>query len=436
MAIIQRDDALSRLPQTLLQMLVQKEDLAMRKEDQKLRQADFKLRSEEQTRQREMQQAALQGAQAAARFMIQRNPELQQAMQGLSPQAVPSFLEATQSFQQGALTTQGMAADVRQGNVAANVAEGTQGAMVEVGNLQPELVRTQLTEAQARTSGLLADVDRTNADTSRIQAVTRGQQLSNVYQQLANERDPTRVAQARALFESGQVTWGQAREAVGLNDGGIPDDTVYVPPEGSQQNAEALKNQGFARMMQISNGIINQLEGSGVRIGLLPSLQRQTQSATLDAAINSISSPDQRRLVNAQRMFGDAYRFSLSGQQSSDREALRMLNAVVGQTGDDDATLAQKAALRSTMAEITAAKAGGLDPVQGARMGLRAAQNTGNPETIALFEEILAQTIEQTGGGGISNTPTDGTTLPSRLDPSNLDRLINEGIRFRPGGGR
>jgi len=243
-----------------------------------------------------------------------------------------------------------------------------------------------------------------------------------------------KLGQARALFETGSVTWREARNSAGLPEisGGVPDDAVFVDPTRTRENAESLKHLVFARQMQISNGLINQLEDSGVRISVLASLQRQTQSATFDAAVNLMTSPEQRRLVNAQRSFADAYRFSLSGQQSSDREALRMMNTISSQVGDDAQTIAQKRVLREAMATITAAKAGGsITAVQGAQMGLRAAQNTGDDETIAVFQEILNDALMRESGGGVnappSSAPTDAAALPNALDEERLNRLLGIG---------
>jgi hypothetical protein len=414
----------------LIQVLLTEKRLAAEKEDLKIRQGDFKLRSEQAAREQELQNAAIQGAQAAAAVLMRSRPEIASAAEGLEGAALPSFLESLQGFEQAGATlgateagTRATTATARGAESSARVSEATEEPQIEVARMAPALTRADLSETEARTVGLLANVD-------QIKSVTRGQELSNTYaamqNQLGAEFTP-RISQARALFETGQVTWQQARETLGLPEGGIPDDTVFVPAGGTQANAEAMKNQSFAQMMQTSNGIINQLEGSGVRLSLLSSLQRQTQFASFDALLNAVAGTDQERLVNAQRMFGDAYRFSLSGQQSSDREALRMLNSVSSQFADSEETISQKRVLREVMTNVTRMKAGGgITSVQGAQMGLRAARNTGDAETIELFQEILDQAIAQEGDSGISNAPTDASNFGPRLERA--DSLIDLGL--------
>lgn len=408
----------------LLESLLRKEQLAQQKEDLRIRQGDFKLRQEASMRERELQKAMLQGATAAAALFSQTNPQFKATAATLPPAALPSFVEAFQGFAGTEAQTRGVAAAATTGEVGARVAQATEGAQVEVGNLQPTLTRAQLTETQARTTGLMAD-------TERVEAVTRGQNLNNVYQAMTNDLGPEFVGRlngARALFETGAITWGQARQVAALPKTDlIPDNTVFVRPGGSDANAEAMKNQSFAAMMQTADGIINQLNAEGVRLAFLPALQRSSQNATWDAVINLVAGSDQERMVNAQRMFGDAYRFSLSGQQSSDREAVRMLNSVAEQVGDSEATIAQKRALRQVMINVTQAKAGGgMTAVQAAQMGYRAAQNTKNPETVALFREILDAAVANEAGTGVSNAPTDGENLGGRLD--RVNGLIDRGL--------
>jgi len=82
MAIIQaRPGALETLPQTLLQILVNKQQLELAKEDQKIRQADFKLKTETfqfEKQEREEQRTLAQG----------RVNEILQRAQAGDPQAI------------------------------------------------------------------------------------------------------------------------------------------------------------------------------------------------------------------------------------------------------------------------------------------------------------------------------------------------------------
>ncbi len=158
---------------------------------------------------------------------------------------------------------------------------------------------------------------------------------------------------------------------------------------------------------------------------------RQTQNPTIDALINETRSEPERQLINGQRMFADNYRFSLSGQQSSDREALRMMNTVSSQFGDDEQTLMQKRNLRAVMIRVTEMKARGeISGVDGARMGLQAAQNMGFDTTE--FVNVLDEAIETSREGADrppGSAPTDPTNITERVSDERLNQLLDNLMR-------
>lgn len=80
MAIIQRDDALSNLPQTLLQMMVQKEQIAQAKEAQKIQQADLKIRQEEAAARAAERAAQVEGGQVLLDFLRAQDPTVAGAL--------------------------------------------------------------------------------------------------------------------------------------------------------------------------------------------------------------------------------------------------------------------------------------------------------------------------------------------------------------------
>ena len=441
MAIIQYQDQLSQLPQNLLNLMVTKQRQEVEREDLKLRKQDAALRAEEAEREKALQRAQIEGAMAAARFMAQRNPDIGAALQGLDPAALPSAVQNILGFRQAGANVEATetGTDAQRAAIpgiaaGSDVAVGTRDAQIEAGNLAPEATRAGIAQTQALTGESVARTEASADTRAHTRALTRGVELDNIYARLRNEHDPARVAQARALWESGNLTWGEARSAAGLGKTeGMPDEAVFSRPGGTGQNAEIMKNQGFAAMMEQTNNMMVAMEAEGVDLSFVGSLQRQTGSATFEALANMTLSPKQRQYIHAQRIFGDAYRFSLSGQQSSDREALRMLNSMVGQVGDDPATLANKAALRNVMIQVTKAKAGGgITAVPGAQMGLNAAKLTGDADTIDLFEGILRQAIQNSTGDGVANSPTDPTNLPTRLD--RLGGLLDSALGTPPGG--
>ena len=113
-------------------------------------------------------------------------------------------------------------------------------------------------------------------------------------------------------------------------------------------------------------------------VKFLPSLQQGTRIQAFDAFVNKISSEGQQRLVNAHRIFGDAYRFFVSGQQSSAVEALRILNTVAVQFGDNQQVIDQKRLMRETMIQAaTDASQGLFSPLQAAEAVLERAKKLG-----------------------------------------------------------
>lgn len=440
MAIIQRDDELSRLPQTLLQMMVTKEQMSQAKEEMKLRQQDFKLRQDsfkleqdEAQRQRALQEAAVQGATAAAGLIASRIPGMGGTVQGLAPSALPSFLQNLQGFQQGQLTTEGMGLE----NVGRGIANA---AGAEDLSFAQE---TRPLRLQAMSLGL-----------AQTQAQTRGINLQNALTQAAVNNDPVRVQQAFDMVRSGQVTWGQAAAAFGINPTGLPEDFRLELPAGAMGGEAGQRQQQAAALfqtMRASDTTMNTLNDAGVRMGLLSSMNRSAKRPLSEWATGLTLDDDERRLVNAHKTFSDAYRYFISGQQSSDAEASRLLFTMVENPNDGEEVLRQKRFMRAmtiNMAEQVAQ--GAMNPEQAAQQILNTATNQGMPEDLLnVFREQLNDAREYTSRGGplmggapqISAAPVTMETLPGAI--GNIDNLIDLtlGARSpteppRPGGRR
>jgi hypothetical protein len=303
----------------------------------------------------------------------------------------------------------------RQQEVAAQVAEETERAQVE---------RT-ITDAERAQVGLSIDKQQ--------------EQLMDIELRKALEgRDPARVNAALAAYRGGNLTWKQARETVGLPPGGIPDDAVYSPLASGANAEYARKASNFALQMWTSANRIDELIEQTGGITALASIQRQTRSALLDVVINQLVSPEQRQLVNAHRVFGDAFRFFVSGQQSSDKEAMRILNSVAEQTGDDEGTKRQKRLMRRTMIQAAMRAASGeSSPEQAMRDVVDRAKEMGfSKKTIDIFNEQLEDAKKYTAGinsgvilRGVSSQPTTPANL--NLVMESTDSLMSEIFEVR-----
>ena len=362
--------------------------------------------------------ARVQGADAAGRIGMSALrggtpsvPTTPRPISGQMAQALVPQLQQLRDFQ----STQALRGQQITGAELDNrFGASTLTARIETANLQPSIASTQLAGAQA--------------------AVV-GQRIQNSLDQLRLENDPQRVSMAATLLNAG-VPWGEARRTVRLAAGGIPDDFKLVPAGTDAANQEATRAQGFATVMTNMNGTINQIHAQGVRLGLLPSMQLMTRFQTFDAFVNTLSSPEQQALVHAYRTFGDMYRTSLSGQQSTDREALRMMRSIAEQSGDSEQTIAAKRVLRETMIEVTAARANGtMTPLSAAQAGLNAARGTRDPEIIAIYEGIVSEVVARNPGVASmsganaasqppSTAPIDASTIGTTLDPARLDALL------------
>lgn len=312
--------------------------------------------------------------------------------------------------------------------VDARVAVETAESNILAGQQADELIEAQIGQAQAATTA--------------SEAATEASQVDARLGELQEELDPVRVARAQSLWMTGNLTWGQARQAAGLKAGGIPDDEKFDPTKArvsTGSGGEAARKAGtFGRLMQTSNATINRLEASTGGITSLASIQRQTKSAVLDIVINRFLSPEQQQLVNAHRTFGDAFRFFVSGQQSSDREALRILNSVAGQAGDDPETLRQKRFMRNVMTQMALDAASGIvNPVEAMDEIIEQARITGmSPAAMRVFREQRADAVtfmrRRAAGRGpliLNDQPTTADSLAGSV--ATIDSLMTERYEVR-----
>ncbi len=319
----------------------------------------------------------------------------------------------------------------------ARVAEETAEDRIRAGQQADELVLADIAQREAA-------VKASDAAVQASEAATEANQVDTRLGVLQEERDPNRVAKAQSLWMTGNITWGQAREAAGLAAGGIPDDEIFDPTKAkvtttAGSGGEAARKAGtFARLMQTSGARINELEESTGGITSLASIQRQTKSAVLDVVINRFLSPEQRQLVNAHRQFGDAFRFFVSGQQSSDREALRILNTVAGQAGDDPETLRQKRFVRNVMTQMALdASAGIISPVEAMDEIIEQARIAGmSPKAMAVFREqredaVRFQANRAAGRGPLilNENPTTADSLAGSV--ATVDSLMTNRFQVR-----
>ena len=437
------------ISQQVLGFFLEREQVDLQKKAQAQREKEFKFEQEQaQTEAKRLEaerMAQAQGATAVLQLIGQSRPDVAQAGQGLSPGALPGFVNGALGSLESLSGIRNTDTDTRGGEIANQFDEASLDARLEAIGLGNRATEVGINATKAGISDTEAATKVKEAQVANIQVQTE-------LGRLQRDQDPGRVAQARALWETGNMTWEQAAGTAGINPGTIPPDSFYTPltSGSSAQGGEAARRaSSFFRQMSVSNGLINSIVAETGGISFLASMQRQTGSATLDAILNQVVDPKQRQLVNAHRSFGDAYRFFVSGQQSSDREALRMLNTVAEQVNDDEGTIQQKRLMRNVMLQAAQdAAAGALDPVQAANRVLAQAEAIGmNADAMAVFREQQAEAVEykkllDEGGGrpfrSLSGDPVTPETLPDATARINelMDSTFTVGPGRPPGGGR
>lgn len=313
--------------------------------------------------------------------------------------------------------TQLAAAQARRAKSEAEVAEQTQAAEIATRQLAPKIAQAQLGEAQAATAQRQVD--------------TRLAQLQEV-------RDPARVARAESLWQTGNVTWKEAREAAGLAAGGIPDDEVFTPLKTSG-GTEAQQAAGMhARQMQIAGSLIDQLVDKTGGLTVLGSLQRSGGRIS-DILLNPLLNAEQQQLVNAHRLYINSYIYLSSGKQINEKEAVRLMGAVAEQANDSPPVKQQKRLLRTIITQSAIDMAGGaLDPLTAADQAIATARAQGvrGPQLNFLLEtrrkaEIFAREL-RAGRGPISlrTIPTNPETLGQSMQV--IDSLLTTRFRIQP----
>lgn len=400
----------------LISALIQREQNKAEKDRIKIAQDDLALRQAEAAEAAAARQQEMQGLAAAAQFILSQNPQMAQAAAGLQGPAMGAFLQNTQGFQQA----------------GANIA-GTQANTMLTG-AQTGLVGQQtLTEgAQAVSAQVDANV---NVATERARIMqefeqANGMSLQNALLQAQTQQDPQRVARAWDLMQTGELSAGQAFDAAGAT---LPTSITRefrlnpLTASGSSAGGEsAAKAASLFGVMKASNDTINTLVDDGVRLGLASSWHRSSTNWLTSWTSGIFVDEEQRRVIQAQKQFADAYRFFISGQQSSDKEAERLLFTILENPGDFDKpdVVSQKRFMRQLVIGMAEQVAGGrINPLQAAQNILNAAIQAGLPEEqLNVFREQVADASEYVarGGPGAAAVPSSSggsvSSVPDLID--------------------
>jgi len=307
------------------------------------------------------------------------------------------------------------AADARRAEAEAEVSVGTQ-------------------EARTRSKNLAADLAEQTFDSNVAIATAQAQQAPALAEravvdlriaQMAETNDPIRVARAEGLWRAG-ATWGEARRTAGLPkiEGGIPEDALFADrAPGGGMSEFRLKALSFSRQMVVADVAINQLVEETGGLSVLAAFQRNTRRPSVDIFINFIIDPKQRQLVQAHRQFANAFRFFVSGQQSSDKEFLSIMGQVAEQAGDDRDTIRQKRFMRRVMMQASIDAVGGevsMDSLLDDAIIVARAERMDSSRIAYLIEQRdQARSFRELQEAGLA------TTIATDVDPPSEDNLAS-----------
>lgn len=191
------------------------------------------------------------------------------------------------------------------------------------------------TIARAKTDAATADV---NLDNAKLERTLRTLQTQGF--------DAQRLAAANDYAKTSGLPWGVVRKQFGLPfiTGGVPD-TFMFPDAKAGHNAQSEQ---AAQQLRLANDGINALGNKGLSVASYASLSAGSWTA---GAINALSSRDQQELAAAYSQFIAPIQAVLVKGAASDKDVQRMQRAYV--TLDSDATevRAQKALVRTALAE-------------------------------------------------------------------------------------
>lgn len=272
---------------------------------------------------------------------------------------------------------------------ASDIAESEVGNMLQLGGITPARMNDARTKLMERSKGtklspsvLLGALDAavqrneetfgkiaqrsTSESTARVANATEGTVVSRAGTdaetakvQLDNAKlertarvlqtqgfDAQRLAGAQDYARTSGLPWGVVRKQFGLPfvQGGIPD--VFTFPAATTASSAATEQ--AAQQLRLANDGINALGNKGLSAASYASLSAGNWTA---AGINALSSKEQQELAAAYSQFIAPIQAVLVKGAASDKDVQRMQRAYV--TLDSDATevRAQKALVRTALAE-------------------------------------------------------------------------------------
>jgi len=257
------------------------------------------------------------------------------------------------------------------------------------------------------------------------------------------------VALKAAVLSDGALTMGQAARGVGIKAPlGALEDFRFPAQTGTQQKLSEtqLKARMYATQMRVSNQILEDFATRGVNISLPAQVVRDMKGTLargggvvglggrlLGTLANVAISPEQQQVIQAQLSVANAYRYLVSGQQTSDQEFGVIFTYIVEDATDKPEVRLQKRAFRRAIIEsaeeVFAGTAREADASE--QLAALARQQNAPPEVVAALEAAAERVRTQGARPQAGGLPAGPGLTADNLSEQALRQLLDEMAKGR-----
>jgi len=255
-----------------------------------------------------------------------------------------------------------------------------------------------------------------------------------------------RINAARGFMDKGMPA-GEAYRMVQLPlpPGVDPKYTLPLPAGAGAGGISQARQKVIMHLpaMEQSNLMLDLLEDKGLRISFPAQMYREALvrargggATAVIAALTSmglnLALPDQQRqYVAAQMRGGNAFRYIVSGQQTSDAEFAFILSYYATGVGDDDATVLQKRIFRHSMEQATKAIGDGrLNRVGAVDSMIQLAESQGaGAEVLSALRKMRGYAVVEDQGNTPPVISRDNPTDPNAWDAAAGSIIDSVGVQ-------
>lgn len=341
--VVQRRSQLDDLPQLILALAQHRESVANAHAQLELE----RQRTEDQLANSTENRAASKEERARAQAEHEHKLKVYQA-HDIVANALPGVLTAPGDFTQNAEAARVKLIQQNK-QLAPFINDAFNSQLGDIARTRTAIAERRKAEAEApvaeKTAGARIKAAQNAADQSDVDLATS--RLTNTLKSLEVQGfDAQKLAVANDFARTSGLPWGIVRKQFGLPSikGGLED--TFTFPEAKTAASGQLEQ--AANQLRLANDGINALGNKGLSVASYASL---SAGAWTSGAINALSSRDQQELAAAYSQFIAPIQAVLVKGAASDKDVQRMQRAYVTLDSDDRTVRAQKALVRTALAE-------------------------------------------------------------------------------------